>query len=135
VHFAKADTFLKCIRVFSVEEKRKASDLLLNGLRTSGYDLKLVISPVVSDDLDRAPCVLLVDVHGGKSVRLIGSLGAVVDPLLDGAVLFPGIVAGQYLDSGHLGIPEDFILFLEDGDGFFGSDVLLADLLLLVVFR
>jgi hypothetical protein len=68
-------------------------------------------------------------------VRLIRSLGTVVDPLLDGAVLFPGIVAGQYLDSRHLRIPEDFILFLEDGDGFFGSDILLADLLLLVVFR
>jgi hypothetical protein len=68
-------------------------------------------------------------------VRLVRSLGAVVEPLLDGAVLLPGIVAGQYLDSGHLRVPEDFVFFLEDGNGLLGSDVLLADLLLLVVLR
>jgi hypothetical protein len=135
VHLAEAYALLECVRVFGVEEEGEAGHFLLNGLGANRHNLELVVGPVVANDLDGAPGVLLVDVHGGEGVRLIGSLGTVVEPLLDGLVLLPGIVTSQYLDTGHLGVPENFILLLEDGNGFFGCDVLLADLLLLVIFR
>jgi len=65
VHFAEADTFLEGIRVFCVEEKREASHLLLNGLRSLRGNLEFLFSPVVASHLHGTPGVLLVDVHGG----------------------------------------------------------------------
>jgi hypothetical protein len=135
VHLAETHALFECIRVFCVEEEGETSHFLLDRLGANRNNLEFVLGPVVTNDLNWAPGVLLVDVHGGESVGLVRSLGTVVEPLLDGLVLLPGIVASQYLDSGHLGVPENFILLFEDGNGFFGGDVLLADLLLLVIFR
>ena len=39
---------------------------------------------------------------------------AVVDPLLDGFVFFPGVVASQGLDSWQVGVVEDLVLPLKD---------------------
>jgi hypothetical protein len=90
---------------------------------------------VVADDADWAPGILLVDVHRRECVGLVGPFGAIVKPLLDSAVLFPGIVAGKDLRAGHSRVTEDFILLLKDSNGFFGGAVLLAQFGLFVVFR
>jgi hypothetical protein len=49
---------------------------------------------------------------------------AVLNPLLYGSVLVPGIVSGKDLDPWHALLVEDFILLIEKSDGFFGCLVL-----------
>ena len=49
---------------------------------------------------------------------------AVFDPLLDGPVLIPGIVSGEDLDSRHVGLVEDLVLFVKESDRLFGCLIL-----------
>jgi hypothetical protein len=66
-------------------------------------------------------------------VRLVRALGTVVKPLLDGTILFPSVVSCQDFDSWHAGVSEDFVFFVENGYGFFGLTIFLANFLLFIV--
>lgn len=66
-------------------------------------------------------------------MRLVRSLGTVVKPLLNTAVLLPGIVASQNFDSGHAWVSEDFILLVQNSYSFFSLTIFLTDFLLFVV--
>ena len=48
---------------------------------------------------------------------LVWSHAAVVEPLFNGAVEFPGVVTRQSLDWEHVGVSEDFVLLVEEGEG------------------
>ena len=134
VHLAKAYALFEEIGVFGVEEEREAGYLLLLGAVSTGDHLELAFGLVVADNADWAPGVLLVDVHRREGVGLVRPFGAILKPLLNIAVLFPGIVAGKDLGTGHSRVTEDFILLLKDGNGFFGGAVFLAQLGFFVVF-
>ena len=71
-------------------------------------------------------------------MRLVRTHLAVLEPLLDCAVLIPSIVAGEGLLRRRVHVLEDLILALKDGDGLNSQLVgvlstnLLADLLLVL---
>ena len=71
-------------------------------------------------------------------MRLVRAHFAVTQPLLDGAVLIPGVVTGQSLLGWRAGILEDLVFALEDGNGLEGQlvRVLIAGLVreLLLIF-
>jgi hypothetical protein len=66
-------------------------------------------------------------------MRLVRTLCAVIEPLLHGTILLPGVVASQDFDSRHAWVSEDFIFLVENGDGFFGLTIFLTDFLFFIV--
>jgi hypothetical protein len=64
VHLAKADALFEHLGVFGVEQEGKTCHFLFNGLFASRDDFEFPFSPVVANDFNWAPGVLLVDVHG-----------------------------------------------------------------------
>lgn len=84
---------------------------------------------VVAKYLDRAPEVLTLLEDRRDTVELTRVLAAVLEPLFDGAVLVPGVVAGQGLDGRHVGVVEDFVLLVQDGESLLGLLVLVEQVL------
>jgi len=77
-------------------------------------DFELLLLVVVVEDLNRLPHVLLVVEHRREAVGLVGTSLAVVDPLVDGLVFFPSVVASEGLYSWQVGVVEDLILPFKD---------------------
>ena len=61
---------------------------------------------------------------------LIRTYSAVLQPFFNGSVLVPGVIARQSLDREHVGIVENFILAVEDGESLSGSLVLVDHLVI-----
>ena len=61
---------------------------------------------------------------------LIRAYSAVLQPFFNGSVLVPGVIARQSLDWEHIGIVENFILAVEDGESLSGSLVLVDHLVI-----
>ena len=61
---------------------------------------------------------------------LIRAYSAVLKPLFNGSVLVPGVIARQSFDWEHIGVVENFILAVEDGESLSGSLVLVNHLVI-----
>ena len=88
-------------------------------------DLKLAFLVVIVKDPNRTPYVFFVFINWRESVSLVRSRLAVIDPLFDGLVLFPCVIAGECLHTWDAWITvEDFVLFLKDLECLLGGFVL-----------
>ena len=61
---------------------------------------------------------------------LIRAYSAVLQPFFNGSVLVPGVVARQSLNWEHIGIVENFVLAVEDGESLSGSLILVDHLVI-----
>lgn len=90
---AFVNSLAELLGVLVVEEKGKSGDVF-DGSGITYLNFELLHAVVVVKHFDRAPKVLTLFVAGGDTMALIRMLGAVLEPLLRGAVEVPGIVAG-----------------------------------------
>ena len=63
-------------------------------------------------------------------MRLVWTDSAILQPFFNCSVLVPGVIARQSLDREHVGIVENFILAVEDGESLSGGLVLVDHLVI-----
>ena len=63
-------------------------------------------------------------------MRLVWTDSAILQPFFNCSVLVPGVIARQSFDWEHVGIVENFILAVKDGESFSCSLVLVNHLVI-----